>query len=98
MMRKLTLFADIQTKILSQTAICFYDKNNNFKDSLMRHTLYINNVSVSLSTKLVKTCILLCGIDLQGLYFQDEKGQSEITAEYNTEPLKTFLCTINLRT
>ena len=32
-------------------------------------------------------CILLCGIDLQGLYFQDKKGQSEITAEYNTESL-----------
>ena len=51
----------------------------------MRHTLYLNNVSVSLSPKFEKTCILLCGIDVQGLYFQDEKGQSEITAEYNSE-------------
>ena len=51
----------------------------------MRHTLYLNNVSVSLSPKFEKTCILLCGINLQGLYFQDKKGQSEITAEYNTE-------------
>ena len=51
----------------------------------MRHTLYVNNVSVSLSPKFEKTCILLCGINLQGLYFQDKKGQSEITAEYNTQ-------------
>ena len=40
----------------------------------MRHSLYLNNVSVSLSPKFEKTCILLCGIDL--LYFQDKKGQS----------------------
>ena len=85
MPRKLTLIADVQTIILSHTAICFYDKNNHFKDALMRHTLYLNNVSVSLSPKFEKTCILLCGIDLQGLYFQDKKGQSEITAEYITE-------------
>ena len=39
----------------------------------------------SLSPKFVKTCILLCGIDLQGLFFQNEKGASEITAENNTE-------------
>ena len=75
----------MQTKILSHTTICLYDKNNYFKDTLMRHTLYLNNVSVSLCPKFEKTCILLCGIDLQGLYFQDKKGQSEITAEYNTE-------------
>ena len=31
MQRKPALIADIQTKILSQTAICFYDKNNHFK-------------------------------------------------------------------
>ena len=83
--RKLTLIADVQTKIFFHTAIGFYDKTNNFKDSLMRHTLYISNVSVSFSQKLEKTCILSCGMDLQGLYFQDKKGQSEITAEYNTE-------------
>ena len=77
MQRKLTLIADVQTKTLSQTAICFYDKNNYFKDALMRHTLYLNNVSASLTRKFEKTCILLCGIDLQGLYFQDKKGHSE---------------------
>ena len=85
MQRKLTRIADVQTKILSHSAICFYDKNNHFKDALMRHTFYLKNVSVSLCPKFEKTCILLCGIDLQGLYFQDKKGQIEITAEYNTE-------------
>ena len=35
--------------------------------------------------KFVKTCSLLCGIDLQGLYFQNVIGPSEITAENNTE-------------
>ena len=88
MQRKLTLIiVDVQNKILSETDIAFYDKNNQFADALKRHTLYLNNVSVSLSSKLVKTCILLCGIDLQGLYIQNEKGQSEITAENNTEAL-----------
>ena len=54
MQLKLTLIADIQTKILSHTAInCFYDKNNQFTDALMRHTLFLNNVSV-LSPKFVK--------------------------------------------
>ena len=38
------------------------------------------------------TCMLLCGIDLQGLYFQDENEQSEINAEYNTEAVPTRLC------
>ena len=85
MQRQLALIADVRTKILSQITICFYDKNYHFKYALMRHTLYLNNVSVSLSPKFEKTCILLCGIDLRGLYFQDEKGQSEITAEYNTK-------------
>ena len=85
MQRKLTLIADVLTKILSHNTICFYDENDHFKDTLMRHTLYLNNVSVSLYPKFEKTCILLCGIDLQGLYFQDKEGQSEITAEYNTE-------------
>ena len=51
----------------------------------MRHTLYHDNISVSLSLKFVKTCILLCGIDLQGIYFQNEKRPSEITAENNRE-------------
>ena len=41
----------------------------------MRHTLYLNNVSVSLSLKIEETNILLCGIDLQGLYFQDKKDK-----------------------
>ena len=72
MQRKLTRIADIQTKILSHT-LCFYDKNNHFKDAFMRHTLYLNNISVSLSPKFEKTCILLCGINLQGLYFQDKR-------------------------
>ena len=35
MQRKLTLIADVQTKILSHTAICFCDKNDHFKDTLM---------------------------------------------------------------
>ena len=51
----------------------------------MRHTFYLKIVLVSLCLKFEKTCILLCGIDLQGLYFQDKKVQIEITAEYNTE-------------
>ena len=59
MQRILTHVADVQTKILSHIAICFYDENNHFKDALMRHTLYLNNVSVSLSPKFEKTCILL---------------------------------------
>ena len=46
MQRKLTLIADVQTKVLSHIAICLYDKNNHFKNSLMRHTLYLNNVPV----------------------------------------------------
>ena len=50
----------------------------------MRHTLYLNNASISISSNFEKTSIFLCRIDLQGLYFMDEKGQSEITAEYNT--------------
>ena len=50
----------------------------------MRHTLFPYNVSVYLSPKSVKTCILLSGLDLQGLYF-NEKGPSEITAENNAE-------------
>ena len=65
--RKLTCIANVQTKISSHTAICFYDKNNHFNDASMRHTLYLNNVSVPLCPKFEKTCILLCGIDLQGL-------------------------------
>ena len=46
----------------------------------MRQTLFLNYFSVSLSLKIVKSCISLCGIALQGLYFQDEKGPCEITA------------------
>ena len=38
-----------------------------------------------LSLKFLKTCILVCGIDLQGLCFQNEIGPSEISGENNTE-------------
>ena len=55
----------------SHTAIVFYERNNKLADALMRHTLFLNNVSVSLYPKFVKTCILLCGIDWQGLCFQN---------------------------
>ena len=59
MQKKLTQIADVQTKILSHSAIGCYDINNQFADALMRHTLYLNNVSVSLGPKFVKTCIIM---------------------------------------
>ena len=60
----------------------FFHSPSNGKDP---HTLYLNNVSFSLSPKFLKTFILLCVIDFQGLYFRNEKGPSETTAENITE-------------
>ena len=68
-----------RANILSLSSIGFIDKNETY------FKLFLNNVSVCMSPKFVKSCILLCGIELQGLCFQNEKGQSEITAENNTE-------------
>ena len=70
---------------MSHTAIGFYDKNNQFADALLRQTVFLKNISVYLSPKFLKSYILLCGINLQEINFQNENGPSEMTAENNTE-------------
>ena len=57
MQSKITLINDMQSKILSHTAISFYDKNNSFTDALMRQTLFLNNASISLRPKFVKRVV-----------------------------------------
>ena len=44
MQRKVTLIADIQSKILSHTTVAFYDKDNNysFRGAVRRRTFFLN--------------------------------------------------------
>ena len=81
MNRKITLIADVKTKILQRSAILFYEKNHSFKDALRRQTFFLNNISVNLTPRFDKSCILVSGLDIEGLYYQAEKGSIEITSD-----------------
>ena len=41
MNRKITLIADVKTKILQRSAILFYEKNHSFKDALRRQNFFL---------------------------------------------------------
>ena len=73
MNRKITLFNDIYSKILSKGCIAFYEKEASLTDTLIRQTLYFGNISVSLNPKFSASCIILCGIILEGLVCVGEK-------------------------
>ena len=73
MNRKITLFNDIQSKILSKGCIAFYEKDASLTYTLIRQTLYFGNISVSLNPKLSASFIILSGIILEGLVCVGEK-------------------------
>ena len=73
MNRKITLFNDIYSKILSKGCIALYEKDASLTDTLIRQTLCFANISVSLNPKFSASCIILCGIILEGLVCVGEK-------------------------
>ena len=83
MNRKITLFNDIYSKILSKGCIAFYEKEASLTDTLIRQTLYFGNISVSLNPKFSASCIILSGIILEGLVCVGEK--ENFTIENGTD-------------
>ena len=84
MNRKITLFNDVKTKILAKTGIAFYDRGKNFRDTVMRQTIFFGNIDVSLNPKFSASCIILTGTLLQGLICHGEEEDYIISEENRT--------------
>lgn len=72
MQRKESCLHELETKFLSHTCISFYNTNSKFKDTLIRKTLFFGNIPVAMCPKFTKSCIVLSGIYLENLYYNEE--------------------------
>lgn len=72
MQRKESCLQELETKFLSHTCISFYNTNSRFKDTLIRKTLFFGNIPVCMCPKFTKSCIVLSGIYLENLYYNEE--------------------------
>ena len=85
MQRKESCLNDLKQKILTNTCIAFYDKGSSFSDTLIRKTLFFSNIPIALSPKLTKSCIIISGFLLKGLFYTEETGVFEIDDESQAE-------------
>ena len=85
MQRKESCLNDLKQKFLTNTCIAFYDKGSSFSDTLIRKTLFFSNIPIALSPKLTKSCIIISGFLLKGLFYTEETGVFEIDDESQAE-------------
>ena len=85
MQRKESCLNDLKQKILTNTCIAFYDKGSSFSDTLIRKTLFFSNIPIALSPKLTRSCIIISGFLLKGLFYTGETGVFEIDDESQAE-------------
>ena len=85
MQRKESCLNDLKQKFLTNTCIAFYDKGSSFSDTLIRKTLFFSNIPIALSPKLTRSCIIISGFLLKGLFYTEETGVFEIDDESQAE-------------
>ena len=85
MQRKESCLNDLKQKFLTNTCIAFYDKGSSFSDTLIRKTLFFSNIPLALSPKLTRSCIIISGFLLKGLFYTEETGVFEIDDESQAE-------------
>ena len=85
MQRKESCLNDLKQNFLTNTCIAFYDKGSSFSDTLIRKTLFFSNIPIALSPKLTKSCIIISGFLLKGLFYTGETGVFEIDDESQAE-------------
>ena len=85
MQRKESCLNDLKQKFLTNTCIAFYDKGSSFSDTLIRKTLFFSNIPIALSPKLTRSCIIISGFLLKGLFYTGETGVFEIDDESQAE-------------
>ena len=87
MQRKESCLNDLKQKFLTNTRIAFYDKGSSFSDTLIRKTLFFSNkpIPIALSPKLTRSCIIISGFLLRGLFYTGETGVFEIDDESQAE-------------
>ena len=85
MQKKKSCLNDLKQKFLTNTCIAFYDKGSSFSDTLIRKTLFFSNIPIALSPKLTKSCIIISGFLLKGLFYTEETGVFEIDDESQAE-------------
>ena len=78
MQRKESCLNDLKQNFLTNTHIAFYDKGSSFSDTLIRKTLFFSNIPIALSPKLTRSCIIISGFLLKGLFYTGETGVFEI--------------------
>ena len=85
MQRKESCLNDLKQKFLTNTCIAFYDKGSSFSDTLIRKTLFFSNIPIALSPKFTRSCIIISGFLLKGLFYTGETGVFEIDDESQAE-------------
>ena len=85
MQRKESCLNDLKQKFLTNTCIAFYDKGPSFSDTLIRKTLFFSNIPIALSPKLTRSCIIISGFLLKGLFYTEETAVFEIDDESQAE-------------
>ena len=90
MQRKESCLNDLKQKFLTNTCIAFYDKGSSFSDTLIRKTLFFSNIPIALSPKLTRSCIIISGFLLKGLFYTGETGVFEIDDESQVEMQKNM--------
>ena len=85
MQRKESCLNDLKQNFLTNTCIAFYDKGSSFSDTLIRKTLFFSNIPIALSPKLTRSCIIISGFLLKGLFYTEETGVFEIDDESQAE-------------
>ena len=85
MQRKESCLNDLKQNFLTNTCIAFYDKGLSFSDTLIRKTQFFSNIPIALSPKLTRSCIIISGFLLKGLFYTGETGVFEIDDESQAE-------------
>ena len=85
MQRKESCLNDLKQKFLTNTCIAFYDKGSSFSDTLIRKTLFFSNIPIALSPKLTRSCLIISGFLLKGLFYTGETGVFEIDNKSQAE-------------
>ena len=85
MQRKESCLNDLKQNFLTNTCIAFNDKGSSFSDTLIRKTLFFSNIPIALSPKLTRSCIIISGFLLKGLFYTGETGVFEIDDESQAE-------------
>ena len=62
-----------------------------FSDTLIRKTLFFSNIPIALSPKLTRSCIIISGFLLKGLFYTEETGVFKIDDESQAEIYMLFV-------